>query len=501
VKKTPSLRTRLLVSLLVSLTTLLATGCAGLYWLQRKLLFGELDRQLDRRAFGAMRYMRPRRMEEPLDPDESPQGLLFFAVWDLTSQKREIVVPATLDLGDKPLVPTPPSPARTYHTRRIRDGREVRILATKMELRRRRPRRDRERDGDFEPPAPPGEPPPEIASPGRPGWVPPPDRLILAAADLAPLRASLRSWLMGLLLVSGIGEVSIVAIVLLAVRRGLKPLQTLATDISGIDETALSHRVSLDRLPPEISPVVGQLNALMARLEAAFDREKAFIASAAHELRTPLAGLRSQFEVCLRRPRDRQEYHRALTEALDTALSIQGMVDALLDSARLERGQVPLRPEAVDVSVLLRQRWQEIEALAHSRELSVEQEIPDALDFRTDGMLLERVVANLLSNAATYADRGTKVSISARVDEGHLRLQIRNRASALVPDDMDKLFDRFWRKDAARTEAGRHTGLGLSVSRQCARMLGGSITAELTDGGSLAMTLDLPPLQEDTETS
>jgi signal transduction histidine kinase len=282
----------------------------------------------------------------------------------------------------------------------------------------------------------------------------------------------------------------VVGAVLLSVRRGLRPLRVLEADIASIDDSDLQHRVPGEGLPREVRPIVLQLNGLLSRLEDAFARQRAFTASAAHEFRTPLAGIRTQIEVGLRRARSSDEYQATLAQCLDGTISLQRMVDAMLDLARLDAGLTRVARQAVDVPELVRSQWARFGPLAAARGCSAILEMPDSLKFVTDRGMLDHVLSNLLGNAAEYADSGGVIQVSLALTHGSLRLAVRNPARVLDPSDVDKMFDRFWRKDAARTDTGQHCGLGLAIVARCVEAMGGQIRTGLQDG-SLEQTIEL----------
>jgi signal transduction histidine kinase len=515
-----SLKSRLLAGLLTSLTLVVAAGCAGLFWLQRELLYDDFDRQLLRRSFTQFGEGRrsPRLATQPA-PDqadaEPPRGLLFVDIWDLSSGERERTIPAGMDLGPRPLARLPKSDSPAFSSVRLADGRHVRVVANRMRFPSFRGRRTGRGERRGEGATDPADRPDRRADnpdEGRPGWRgdpsadaqgdqppapprrPPPaprDLAMLAGADLAPVDAALGRWLMILLGSGAAGVFLVAAVVLIVVRSTLGPLRVLEADIASIDDSDLAHRVRTERLPAELEPMVRQINDLLSRLSDAFNRERDFTASAAHEFRTPLAGIRTQMEVCLRRPRSAEEYRATLTECLDAALSLQQMVDLMLNLARLDSSQTTPDVETVDVAPLVTGQWARFSEVAGERNCSALIDVPDRLDLRTDAVLLDGILANLLSNAAEYADAGGRITVSARAVETGLRIRVCNSAATLGQDDVERMFDRFWRKDAARHATGRHCGLGLAIVQRCTRALGGTVNAELT-AGELCMTVNLP---------
>ena len=504
-----SLRTRLLTGLLASLTLVLAAACIALYWSEESTLQAQFDRHLEQQANAATREFSPRppaSTQESISSD-ALAGLSFIAIVDAANGTVERVLPAGAEVNSvlpRPLTPLPE--VTLFHTCPAPAGVELRVLMRRMGPPRlpNEPGPDRPR-GSVRPAGPPSMDGPATrpffgprdgGGPPRPGFGPDRwreprvERVLVAAADLAPLRASMRQWAMLLASGGAVGELLVIAVVFLAVQRGLRPLRVLESDIARIDHSDLDQRVETENLPGEVRPLVAQINALLSRLGDAFARERSFTASAAHEFRTPLAGIRTQIEVCLQRVRTPGEYQAKLNQCLAGTITLQRMVDALLQLASLDAGLRPPAQEHVDLAALVKSRWADLEPIAADRGCRSKLDVPESLDCMTDPAMLEHVVSNLLGNAAEYADAGGSIEIALDAPDGQVRLSVTNPASSLDVADVPKLFDRFWRKDASRS-GGNHTGLGLAIAARCVESLGGRIDADLRDA-SLRMTVTVP---------
>ncbi|NLF30816.1 MAG: hypothetical protein GX591_08010 [Planctomycetes bacterium] len=494
-----SLKTRLLVWLLPALILLVIVAAVGLYSLQKDLLVQQFDQQLGKRAFDASRDLWIRRVETvEADASEPLEGLQFVEMWDLDTGRLWRALPDDHRPSAAPLVPAPADRDAVLSTVRLDDGRRVRVLALRMRPPRRpwRGRPDHRRpeteptpfalDDPDGPASGDGTPPEEDRELDTRN-----DRLFLAAADLAPLHAELRRWATWLSFASAASIGIVAVIVLLGVNRGLRPLHSVAADIATVDAAHLTQRVHGADVPAELRPVVAQLNGLLDRLQQAFERERSFLAAAAHELRTPLAGVRSQLEVCLRRPRTPEDYRGTMQGCLQSTISIQRIVDALLQISRLEAGQVPTGAEAVDLSRMLAEEIGSLGDTMGQRNLSLRWDVREHLRVTADPELLRRVVANLLNNAAVYADAGTWVAVTARPADDMVQVEITNPAADLQRCDLDRMFDPFWRRDEARSDGGAHAGIGLAIVRQAVTVLGGRIAADLDTAGTLALTLRL----------
>jgi signal transduction histidine kinase len=158
---------------------------------------------------------------------------------------------------------------------------------------------------------------------------------------------------------------------------------------------------------------------------------------------------------------------------------MQSMVERLLE---LNRRRSPAPIEETQLALIVDRAWRPYDDLARARGLVLVREFEPALSVATDIAGLERVLANLLENAANYADPGGEIELSARRDDSDLVLAVANRALGAPVDLAQHAFEPFWRADASRTDVGRHAGLGLSLCKRIVEGLGGRIEAMLVNG-------------------
>jgi signal transduction histidine kinase len=280
--------------------------------------------------------------------------------------------------------------------------------------------------------------------------------------------------------------ITIVASLATGLRRALAPLDNLADQASRVDAQSLERRFTTSGLPGELVPIATRLNDLLSRLEQSFERERQFSADVAHELRTPIAELRAAAELSLKWPDAR--HPDTDRDTLAIATHMDGMVSRLLDLLRSEPGHLPITREPVDVAEMVRSVWESFSIRAAERTVSVTWDIDEAVVIETDRWLLRAIVTNLIENAVDYTPVHGTVRIELRSGDS-LCLRIANSVDTLTAADVPKLFDRFWRHNAARTGTG-HSGLGLSLSRAFAHALGYELTATLdADTGLLELTL------------
>jgi two-component system sensor histidine kinase QseC len=272
------------------------------------------------------------------------------------------------------------------------------------------------------------------------------------------------------------------AVIVLVTRFALRPVHALAESIASLDAERLDTRIDSDDRPAELRVVTRRLDELLRRLADAFERERRLTAEVAHELRTPLAGLRATTELALARDRTPERYRSALSECLAICVATERVVETLLSLARLDAGQIDARLHPVPLDELVREQLAAVADRASSRGLTVESELAAAV-ITSDPDLLRIVIANLLDNAVTYVDPGGNVRVTVTPEAS---LRIANTGCKLAPGQVAHAFRRFWRGDEARGGGGAHAGLGLALARELVQLLGGTLEARVDDGWFVA---------------
>ncbi|QDV04958.1 Sensor protein CzcS precursor [Planctomycetes bacterium Poly30] len=334
---------------------------------------------------------------------------------------------------------------------------------------------------------------PGRGGPGGPGGGPrfAPDEhfQIYVARSIREERAILESLLRTLLAAGAVAVGLSALIVPWTVRRGLRPVRAISKKISDVDETRLDRALEIDAIPVELAPIVQSFEGVREHLAAAFAREGRFTSNAAHELRTPLAGLRASMEVALRRQRTSDQYRATIDECLQITCSMQGMVESLL---LLAKGGHPSRgAEAVDVEGCLRR------AFAASAGELAEQRLTVQWGNVTDPVvscvaaLAERALSNIVANAVQYAVPGSVITVAFDEAPDELGLRLVNRCEGLAHDTAERAFEPLWRGDTVRTDASLHAGLGLSIVQQCVEAIGGSVSV-CTECDRFELSLSLP---------
>ncbi|MBI4663266.1 MAG: hypothetical protein HY735_31065 [Verrucomicrobia bacterium] len=343
---------------------------------------------------------------------------------------------------------------------------------------------------DLTKPKPPRPLPPLPPPPVEVGLVLAEDR-----SQLDQTLGTLASILVGANLLALLATVLLIPPVL---RACLAPVQRLAAQAESIEATSLKFRFPTGDLPVELAPIAHRANDLLARLENSFAqledsfaRERRFSADLAHELRTPIAELRTLAEVGLDSLGPNETSKGALQEALDISRQMEGLAEGLLAIARCEAGQQPVVRQPVLMASIVDEAWQPFAQQAAAKQLVFAKEIQPKQRFETDPALFGSILQNLISNAVEYSPPAGMVRIAYVQDGARFSLAIANRTDELAAGDLPKLFQRFWRKDPARGST-QHSGLGLALAQALAGRLGLRLEAALSSAPSATMlTLSL----------
>jgi len=273
--------------------------------------------------------------------------------------------------------------------------------------------------------------------------------------------------------------------------RVLAPLHRMTATARKLSEENLHERIALDGPDDELKELADTFDAMLARLEAAFDSQKRFVANASHELRTPLSIIRTEVDVALANPSATSEELRRMGEVVRRATErSDALIDGLLLLARSDRGATALAP--VDLAALAEEAVAQSAAEAATAGVEFRAQFEPA-PTSGDDALLGRLAGNLVENAIRHNDRGGHVEVvtGPAADAGEVRLAVANSGPVIDPADVDGLFEPFRRLGADRI-AGRGAGLGLSIVRSVTVAHGGRINARPRPGGGLVVEIFLP---------
>ncbi|MBI1320263.1 MAG: HAMP domain-containing protein [Candidatus Hydrogenedens sp.] len=273
----------------------------------------------------------------------------------------------------------------------------------------------------------------------------------------------------------------------LALRIGLRPLESIARQAASIGPANLGHRFGHHDLPDELQPIVSRLNELLSRLQASFERERRFTADAAHELRTPVAELRALAEVGLLEEHASETDVRAfLADTRAIARHLESLIGGLLALARFSSGRDVVTLTSVDIAALAERAIEGMDLVRIRPDLSLQIDVPQEAEARATEDLASMLIDNLLSNVAAYAAPDSSAVVCMKSEGGHWRLTISNAAPDLTSADLAHLSEPFWRKSAHRG-GQQHLGIGLALVSECARLMQVELRWSLSAEGVLTL--------------
>jgi heavy metal sensor kinase len=460
----PSLRLRLLTTLLIWLTVVLAVFSTIIFLLVRQSLLGDVDQFVRDKAFllgGQVNPFYPKGLAVDEKPWRADRYLTYGQTYDTnwnvlykSTRLSQSIVPTEemMRLASHPM-------GVLHHDFEGPDGARYRMATVRIE-----------RQGKF-------------VCYSQVG--------ILMRDRDRPLR-QLCFWLAGgtlfAVLLAGLGLDYLL-------RQWAAPLAALSDTARKVHLGSLSRqRLFVPAEAPELATLATAFNELLDRLEAAHASQHRFVADASHELRTPLAALRAEIEVALRRERTPADYRRTLDSNRHELERLSSLVENLLALAALDASKLRHDKAPVDLAVVCRDVAEQLSPLAAAQNVRLQLELSESVSVPGDVFSLERAVRNLVENAIRHTPAGEQIVVRAGVNQGEARIDVIDAGVGIAPEHLPRLFDRFYRVDTARTRAHGGAGLGLSIVKAIVEAHGGTISAESKLGAGSTFTLRFPAL-------
>jgi len=313
-------------------------------------------------------------------------------------------------------------------------------------------------------------------------------RLVQVALDVTDELALMDKYRlkMGVALLAGLVFAGGLGIII--ARKGLQPLQEMAETVAQITATGLHQRVRSGSWPKELDHLTVALDTMLGRLEDSFARLTEFSANLAHELRTPINNLRGEAEIALSRSRSADEYRRVVESSIEEYERLSRMISDILFLARPEQGveKSPLNARA------------EIETLVeYFQGVAEEQQIKVAIQGSgtvfADPRLFQWAVGNIISNALHYTPDGGRITITiSPLHDESVSITIQDTGMGIPPDELPRVFDRFYRSASARQRHNQGCGLGLAIVFSIMQLHGGTVALTSEQGHGTKVTLQFP---------
>jgi signal transduction histidine kinase len=274
-------------------------------------------------------------------------------------------------------------------------------------------------------------------------------------------------------------------------RRFTNPLKQIMYAASRISNGEFDKRVNI-KSTDEVGELAKAFNHMAAALQNIEEMRREFIANVSHELRTPMTSIRGFIEGILDGtiPQDKQDHY--LTIVRDETNRLNRLVNDLLDLARMEAGETKINPVVFDINELLRRCVIKLESLLVEKNLVVDADFEEEdIPVRADPDAIERVVYNLMHNAIKFTPAGGKISLITRKSRDTAEVTVRDTGIGIEPEELDMIWDRFYKSDKSRSRDKTGTGLGLAIVRNIVNEHGQTIRAESKPGEGTAFTFTL----------
>jgi two-component system heavy metal sensor histidine kinase CusS len=275
-----------------------------------------------------------------------------------------------------------------------------------------------------------------------------------------------------------------------AARSGLRPLRRMGEVAASVSAHSLTQRLPQQQMPAELAELAQAFNAMLGRLDDAFQRLSAFSADIAHELRTPLSNLLTHTQVILTQPRPLEDYREALHSNLEELQWMAQLVNDMLYLAKADHGLLVPKREPLALADEVEALLEFFALLAEDAQVSLVRE--GSAQTAGDRGMLRRALSNLLDNALRFTPAGGQVRV--RMVEGvrGVTVTVENSGEGIPADVLPRVFDRFYRADPARREgSSEHAGLGLAITQSIVRAHGGRIFCE-SEPGWTRFVIELP---------
>lgn len=313
---------------------------------------------------------------------------------------------------------------------------------------------------------------------------------LIVFRSIEPTLRTLRRIDLGLLLVVLLGTLGSGAIVALAVRRSLRPVEDVTRIAEAAQATDLSRRVTSRGGGDELQRLVNVINSLFERLERAFESQRRLVADAAHELKTPVAAIVAEAQEARREDTPEDQRKELLDSIVASARSLARETNDLLTLARGEASQAEHR--RVDLREVVESARAALDASMRERGMQLAIATSGSTVIDGDDASLRRLVANLLANAVRYSRDGADLTASVAEMEGGVSLKIADRGPGVDAADRERIFERFVRLPSARASNPDGSGLGLAIVAQAARNHNAALDVSDREGGGAVFTVTFP---------
>ena len=260
--------------------------------------------------------------------------------------------------------------------------------------------------------------------------------------------------------------------------KSIKPVRTIIDTSSQITKDNLQTRIPLPKNKDELYVLSENINNLLNRIESAIDREKQFTSDASHELRTPLAVIKGTMEVLIRKPRNQQEYEEKIQFCISEVDRLNHMVDQLLLLARFENQKQNVKQETIYLNALILDNLTRFSEKTENKKIKIVADFTEDFYVQSDNYLVSIIFSNLISNAIKYSNDNGKIELKLEKNLTDIIFTIADNGVGISEQDLNKIFNSFYRSDVTNHPDIKGTGLGLSIVKRLCDLLKIKISVE-----------------------
>ena len=270
------------------------------------------------------------------------------------------------------------------------------------------------------------------------------------------------------------------------------PIENILSQLKKINANDLSARLNSSKNEDEINQLVNEVNSLLKRLEASFEKISQFSSDASHELKTPLTIIRGEIEIALRKERSIDEYKDALNSSLNEIIIIEQTINDLLFLAKNEKDLIIEKQENFYFDEIVDESINETKNFAKLHQIDIKLIVEDTIEFNGYSNLLKIAIKNILKNAIQFSYKNSQVIVKNYKKDGFFNISVQDFGIGIEQNEQIKIFEKFYRTDKSRNKNSGGTGLGMSILKKIVDIHGGIINIESKEDFGTTITISFP---------
>ena len=270
------------------------------------------------------------------------------------------------------------------------------------------------------------------------------------------------------------------------------PIENILSQLKKINANDLSARLNSSKNEDEINQLVNEVNSLLKRLEASFEKISQFSSDASHELKTPLTIIRGEIEIALRKERSIDEYKDALNSSLNEIIIIEQTINDLLFLAKNEKDLIIEKQEIFYFDEIVDESINETKNFAKLHQIDIKLIVEDTIEFNGYSNLLKIAIKNILKNAIQFSYKNSQVIVKNYKKDGFFNISVQDFGIGIEKNEQIKIFEKFYRTDKSRNKNSGGTGLGMSILKKIVDIHGGIINIESKEDFGTTITISFP---------